>query len=127
MAPRTAWSRGNVLVVAVVGIGNTKQWKTKRVLCVNYQEIFKIKSGLVSYSVVIFMFLFLSVGVESRKCFDTAFVIQISVHQPKTKNHCRPSKYVIITISYIISLHQLEFVYHSISIFCISYYNTSDI
>lgn len=66
MAPRTAWSRGSVLVVAVVGIGNTKQWKTKRVLCVNYQEIFKIKLGLVSYSVVIFMFIFLSVCINQR-------------------------------------------------------------
>lgn len=55
-----------MLVVAVVGIGNTKQWKTKRVLCVNYQEIFKIKLGLVSYSVVIFMFIFLSVCINQR-------------------------------------------------------------
>ena len=29
MAPRTAWSRGSLLIVAVFDIGNTKQWKTK--------------------------------------------------------------------------------------------------
>lgn len=73
MAPRTAWSRGSVLVVAVVGIGNTKQWKTKRLLCVNYQEIFKIKLELVSYSV--YFHVFISVDWKSRKCFDTVSVI----------------------------------------------------
>lgn len=55
MAPRTAWSSGSVLIVAVSEIGNTKQWKTKRVLYVIYQEIFKIKTGIASYSVVIFI------------------------------------------------------------------------
>lgn len=54
MAPRTAWSRGSVLIVAAFETGNTKQWKTKRALCVVHQEILKIKTGLVSYSVVVF-------------------------------------------------------------------------
>lgn len=58
MAPRTAWSSGSVLIVAVFEIGNTKQWKTKRVLCVIYQEI---SAGIVTYPVVFSIF-FLSEG-----------------------------------------------------------------
>lgn len=62
IGPQDSLEQRKLLGVAVVGIGNTKQWKTKRMLSVNYQEIFKIESRLVSYSIVIFMFLFLSVG-----------------------------------------------------------------
>lgn len=80
MAPRTAWSSGSVLVVAVVGIGNAKQWKTKRMLCVNYQEICKIESGLVSYSVVISMFLFLSVGKVENALIQFLSLKLVRVH-----------------------------------------------
>lgn len=52
----------------------------KRLLCVNYQEIFKIKLELVSYSVVIFMFLFLSIGKVENALIQFLSFKMVSVH-----------------------------------------------
>lgn len=88
MAPRPVWSKGSLLIVALFEIGNTKQWKTKRVVCVIYQEIFKIKTGIVSDSVVIFFCIscfFCSVRRNNGKtlcyCFDLILIWQRQTNQ----------------------------------------------
>lgn len=97
MAPRTAWSSGSVLIVAVFEIGNTKQWKTKRVLCVIYQEI---STGIVTYPVVFFFSIFfLSEGKKMGKLyyyyFDFIFNLPFCLgNKPNNKRLYETADYV---------------------------------
>lgn len=65
-----------MLIVAVFEIGNTKQWKTKRVLCVIYQEI---SAGIVTYPVVFSIF-FLSEGKKNGKTLGYYFDLILICH-----------------------------------------------
>lgn len=107
MAPRTAWSSGSVLIVAVFEIGNTKQWKTKRVLCVIYQEI---STGIVTYPVVFFFSIFfLSEGKKNGKTILLLFWFNFNLpfclgNKPNNKRLYETADYVFSS-SFLLHLH----------------------